>query len=129
MSIEIIELVQSNGVYLLCLPAHTTHILQPLDVGVFKSFKSNFSKACSKYLAVNPGRVITSDKLAFLVAEAWPLSLTPLNIMSGFKKTGIYPINPSEVTDKEFAPSKLFQQQTQDGSASLTKNVMRRDMT
>ena len=118
MSIEIIELARSNGVYLLCLPAHTTHILQPLDVGVFKSFKSNFSKACSKYLAVNPGRVITSDKLAFLVAEAWPLSLTPLNIMSGFKKTGIYPINPSEVTDREFAPSKLFQQQTQDGSAS-----------
>ena len=78
--------------HLLCLPSHTTQVLQPLDVGVFKSFKSNFSKACSKYLAANPGREITSDKLASLVAEAWPLSLTPLNIMAGFKKTGIYPI-------------------------------------
>ena len=91
-----------------------------LDVGVFKSFKSNFSKACSKYLAAHPGRVITSDKLASLVAEAWPLSLSPLNIMSGFKKTGIYPINPSKVTDRQIAPSKPFQQppteSSQDGS-------------
>ena len=67
-------------------------------------------------------RVITSDKLASLVAEAWPLSLSPLNIMSGFKKTGIYPINPSEVTDRQIAPSKPFKQlqteSSQDGSAS-----------
>ena len=122
MSIELIELARANDVHLLCLPSHTTHILQPLDVGVFKSFKSNFSKACSKYLAAHPGRVITSDKLASLVAEAWPFSLSPLNIMSGFKKTGIYPLNRSEVTDRQIAPSKLFQQsQTksiQDGSAS-----------
>ena len=107
MSIKLIELARSNDVHLLCLPSHTTHVLQPLDVGVFKSFKGNWSKACSKYLA---GRVITSGKLASLIADAWPLSLTPLNIMSGFKKTGIYPINPSEVTDRQLAPSKLFEQ-------------------
>ena len=122
MSIELIELARANDVHLLCLPSHTTHILQPLDMGVFKSFKSNFSKACSKYLAAHPGRVITSDKLASLVAEAWPFSLSPLNIMSGFKKTGIYPLNRSEVTDRQIVSSKLFQQsQTksiQDGSAS-----------
>ena len=122
MSIELIELARSNDVHLLCLPLHITHILQPLDVGVFKSFKSNFSKTCSKYLAAHPGRVITSDKLVSLVAEAWLLSLSPLNIMSGFKKTRIYPINPSEVTDRQIAPSKPFQQpqteSSQDGSVS-----------
>ena len=82
MSIELIELARSSGIHLLCLPSHTTHILQPIDVGVFKSFESNFSKSCSKYLAAHPGRVVTSDKVASLVAEAWPLSLSPMNIMS-----------------------------------------------
>ena len=123
MSIDLIELAQSNGVHILCLPSHTMHVLQPLDVGFFKSFKSHFSKACSKYLAANPGRVITSNELASLVAEAWPQSHTPLNVMSGFKKSGIFPLNPSEVTDRQIAPSKLFQQQSTKSSQDVGSEI------
>ena len=39
ITIEVIEFAQSNNIHLLCLPSHTSHILQPLDIGVFKSFK------------------------------------------------------------------------------------------
>ena len=114
-------MAQADGVYLLCLPSHTTHILQPLDVGVFKSFKTNFSKACSTYLATNPGRVVTTDKLALLVAEAWPSSFTPVNIMS-FKKCGVFPLNPSEVSDRQTAPSKTFCQQNCKTGTALTES-------
>ena len=107
--IDLIELARANEVHLLCLPSHTTHILQPLDVGVFKSFKTNFStKARSKYFLKNPGRVVTIDVLASLVAEAWPNAFTAVNIMAGFKKTGVYPLNPGEVTDQQLVPSKAF---------------------
>ena len=68
VSIDVIQLAQDTGIHLLCVPAHTTHILQPLDIGVFKSFKSNFTKACSKYRAAHPGRVVIGDRLASLVA-------------------------------------------------------------
>ena len=105
VSIELIELACLNDVHLLCLPAHTSHLLQPLDVGVLKSFKSNFNKACSKYMSQHPGRVVTADVLASLVADAYAASFTPVNIMKGFKKTGVWPINPSEVTDRQIAPS------------------------
>ena len=104
ISIELIELARANEVYLLCLPAHTTHILQPLDVGVFKSFKTFFSKVCHKYLTKHPGRVITADVIASLIVEVWPQSMTPLNIMGGFRKCGIYPLNPGAVTDRQLAP-------------------------
>ena len=90
---------------MLCLPAHTTHILQPLDVGVFKSF---YYKACKKRIAEHPNRVITTDQIASLVGTAWPQALTAVNIMSGFKKCGIYPLNAGEVTDRQLAPSTLF---------------------
>ena len=84
------------------------HILQPLDVRVFKSFKTNFSKACRKYLVKHPGRVVTTEALASLVAEAWPSVFIAVNIMAGFKKTGTYPLNPGEVTDRQLATSKGF---------------------
>ena len=46
------------------------------------------------------------DKLASLVGEAWPLAFTSVNVLSGFKKCGIFPLNPGEVTDRQLAPSK-----------------------
>ena len=55
---------------MLCLSAHTVNVLQPLDVGVFKWFKTFFSKACHKYLTKHPGRVITSTNvIASLIGE------------------------------------------------------------
>ena len=106
ISIDVIEQARADNVHLLCLPAHTTHILQLLDVGVFKSFTGNFTKACTKYIADNPGRVVTTDKLASLVAATWPVPYTLVNIMAGFKKSGVFLINPSEVTDRQTMPSK-----------------------
>ena len=102
-SIELIDLARENNIHQLCLPLHTTHILQPLDAGVFKSFKSNFAKVCTKYmyLAKHPGELLL---WASLVGEAWPLSFTSVNVLSGFKKCGIFPLNPREVTDRQLAP-------------------------
>ncbi len=105
VSIELIEIARENNVSLLCLPSHTSHILQPLDVGVFKSFKSGFSKVCGDYMKHYPGRVITVDLLASMVGLAYPISFTPVNILSGFRKTGIYPFNPSAIDDRQMAPS------------------------
>ena len=113
ISIELIELARSNGVHILCLPAHTTHLLQPLDVGVFKSFKVFFSKACSSYLSKHPGRVITTDMIASLVSSAYRSAFTPTNIIAGFRKTGVFPLNPGVIDDKMLSPSLAFNQQQQ----------------
>ena len=111
ITINVIEFARANEIHLLCLPSHTSHVLQPLDVGVFKSFKSFFSKVCTQYMAKNPGRVITEDILSFLVGNALAQSHTPINIFSGFKKAGIYPFNPGEVSDRQLAPSKAHNNQ------------------
>ena len=68
-----------------------------------------FSKACAMYMAKNPGRVITTDVIASLIGSAWPSSHTPVNIMSGFRKSDIYPLNPGAIDDRDLAPSKAFQ--------------------
>ena len=81
MDLTLLKKARANDIHMLCLPAHTTHLLQPLDVGVFKSFKAHFNKACQKHMQNNPGQVITPTILAPTVAEALTNSLTPLNIL------------------------------------------------
>ena len=106
ISLDLIQLAQEHDIHLLCLPSHTSHLLQPLDVGVFKALKSAFNKACKKYLSDNPGSVVRSENLASLLAHAWPQSVTPVNIMSGFRKCGIHPLNPGVIDDRQTAPSQ-----------------------
>ena len=119
ITVDVIELARKNDIHLLCLPSHTSHILQPLDIGVFKSFKSGYSKACRKYIMENPGRVITSEVIASLVGETWAHSITPMNILSGFKKSRISPLNPSEVSDRMLTPAAIFKPSS-DASASAS---------
>ncbi len=35
-SIDFINLANDNNIHIICLPSHSSHALQPLDVGVFK---------------------------------------------------------------------------------------------
>ena len=67
----------------------------------------------------HPGRVITTDKLASLVADPWPHALTQLNVMSGFQKSVLIPFNPSVVDDRCTAPAKVFH--TSNGTSSEVK--------
>ena len=70
ISLEVIKLARENDIYLLCLPSHCTHILQLLDVGVFKSLKAHFNKVCKDFLFAHPGQSIRSEGLAHLLSLA-----------------------------------------------------------
>lgn len=37
------SLAKENQIFLFTFPAHTRHLLQPLDVGVYKPLKSNWA--------------------------------------------------------------------------------------
>ena len=128
ITLELIQLAQEHDVHLLCLPSHTSHLLQPLDVGVFKSLKSAFNKACKRYMAENPGCVVRSENLASLLAHAWPQSVTPVNIISGFRKCGIHPLNPGVIEDRQTVPSeavggKVVQEEPDSPTLSSSNSV------
>ena len=92
-----------------CLPPHTTHRSQPLDSCVFGPLKKAWTEVCHTYQQDNPGAVITKYSFTPLFAKAWSQSFTPNNLISGFKKCGIYPFNSEaiEILDDDGAPTML----------------------
>jgi hypothetical protein len=42
---DVIQYSIKNKIIMLCLPAHTTHHLQPLDVGIFGPLSKSYTKA------------------------------------------------------------------------------------
>ena len=96
------------------------HALQPLDVGVFSSFKHYVGLALNNLIRSSDRCVPTSQDIPVVLEEAWPKSLTPVNLMSGFRKTEIHPLNPSYIHDRVFAPSIATQQHEESESPSTS---------
>ena len=51
---QVIRFAMEHNCIMLCLPPHTTHESQPLDVGVFSPLKVHWSRVCHDFYQQNP---------------------------------------------------------------------------
>jgi hypothetical protein len=107
VTIEVVAKAKEVGLHLVTLPSHTSHALQPLDVGVFGPFKRAFWIYCDIWAMNNKGKGAKKVVLAEWVSKALGRALTSENIQSGFRATGIYPLN-SHAMDSEMEPSTVY---------------------
>ena len=108
MTIDIIDLCRSKGVILFCLPPHTTHALQPLDVSVFKALKDSSAKTVRALSFKKPNFVVTKREFVKVLKVPFERALSIPNIKAGFTKCGIYPLNPNAVSKEKMTPSTLY---------------------
>lgn len=78
------------------MPPHSSHLLQPLDVGCFSPLKASYGKQIENLVRL---RINHITKLEFLPAfkEAFKAAFTKQNIKSGFRATGLVPYDPENV--------------------------------
>ena len=103
-TLKIIDLAISHGIILFCLPPHTTHMLQPLDVGVFGPFSRAWADRCDE-IADDTGEEMPREDFVKEYMAVQYATFKPSTIKQMFKKSGCYPINPSVFSDEDFAPS------------------------
>lgn len=96
-----IDYARSKQINILCLPSQTTHLLQVADVALFGPFKQYWKAECEE-LKRERGRSVSDEKRGIrradivpLAVRAWSLAMTPENVQAGFRRTGIYPYDPT----------------------------------
>ena len=92
-----IEFAKEHDIVIFCLPPHTTHECQPLDVGLFGPLKKSWQQECHKFYQNNHGIVITKLNFNRVFREAWLKAISPLNVCGGFRKSGVFPFNRDAV--------------------------------
>jgi hypothetical protein len=98
-SLEFRELCKENNIYTLCMPPHSSHLLQPLDVGCFSPLKRAYSCEIESLIRHHVNHI---TKLEFLPAfkAAFTQSFTAANICSSFRGAGLVPLQPDVVLSK-----------------------------
>ncbi|EFX68864.1 hypothetical protein DAPPUDRAFT_114200 [Daphnia pulex] len=98
-------LIMDNGIVLLTLPPHCSHVLQPLDVTVFGSFKKAIGECQNDWLFQNPGGQISIKDIAALSRRPYQHTFTPDKIIRDFVTTGICQFSRFAIPDARYGPS------------------------
>jgi hypothetical protein len=95
-TLEILEFCFANNIILCRLPSHTSHKLQPCDVGPFAPLKTAYREQVER---LNRGGVdmVGKEHFTYLYSPARDRALTSRNIRAGWSAAGLFPFNPERV--------------------------------
>ncbi len=93
---EFDQFCTDNKIITLCMPSHSSHILQPLDVACFGPLKTAYSRLIQNLARSGRFHVDKTDFLANY-QQARPVIHSEKNILSGFRATGLIPFDPERV--------------------------------
>ena len=102
-SIEFLNFAKSKNIEILCLPPHTTHALQPCDVGVFSPLASHWAAEVEK--AFDSGEGVSRQTFLKVYHRARDQAMTPQTIQAAWRKAGIHPLNYNEIPASAYLPA------------------------
>src|ERR1051326_7499436 len=81
------------------MPPHSSHLLQPLDVGCFSPLKRAYSRQVEGLMRCHITHIEKEDFLPAFTA-AYDAAITPDNIKGGIRGSGLVPHDPDSVISK-----------------------------
>lgn len=98
-SVEFETYCKDNNIIPICLPPHSSHLTQPLDVGLFGPLKRAYGKEIESFIRAHINHI---TKVEFFLAlhAAYNAIMTNENIASGFRGAGLIPFDPQAFISK-----------------------------
>ena len=98
----------ANGIELYRIVPNATHLMQPLDVGVFGPLKKQWYSTVRKHNRENPGVVINKINFAEKLKDCYNSFFKPITIVSSFRSSGIYPVDRNVISDEQLKTNLTF---------------------
>ncbi|RKK08360.1 hypothetical protein BFJ66_g15418 [Fusarium oxysporum f. sp. cepae] len=98
-SVDFERYCKANKIITLCMPPHSSHLLQPLDVGCFGLLKKAYGREIEHLIRCSVTHI---SKTEFFPAfyTAYQATMTEKNIKAAFRGAGLAPLDPESVISK-----------------------------
>ncbi|KAF7572901.1 hypothetical protein PtrM4_078060 [Pyrenophora tritici-repentis] len=95
-SLDFQQYCKDKKIITICMFPHSSHLLQPLDVGCFAPLKKRYGRQAEDLMR---NRITHITKLEFLPCfkRAFDATFTKSNIQGSFRGAGLVPLNPEAV--------------------------------
>lgn len=117
IDLEFLWTCKQNKVYLLFLPAHSSHVLQPLDLSVFSVVKRFYRQQIQTLSYLDDAAPVKKERFITAYYAAREGAITERVVRAGWAVAGICPlnidrvVNSSQVSRRPVTPPRLNQPQ------------------
>ena len=94
---DVLRLCSKYNIKFICLPSNSTDKTQPLDVAFFRPLKIKWRKILNDWKRSHPKEISVPWTTFPRLLKALTDDLNKENLVSGFKKCGIYPLDRNQV--------------------------------
>lgn len=128
LGIKALDTLKNGNVIAYCLPAHTSGLLQPLDVALFGPFKAFLRDLIAEAARVHESMEFDQFDFLHMMTSAYVKAFTAPHIISAFKKSGAFPVDGSKICTKALPRSfeKSDELVAASALASMLTDKMRR---
>jgi len=106
LSIKAVRLAIENDIHLLCLPSHSTHLLQPLDIYTLKYVKQQWRKLLWERNK-STSKAIDKNDFVHMFSNLYNYALIPAHCSAAFAKAGIFPFDKRAIKNDRIIKSTL----------------------
>lgn len=97
VSFDFVQYCEDHNIVALCLPPHSTHLLQPLDIGIFSALARLYKQLVQKNAIFGAVRV---DNRQFLLYYQEARKCISKNIAGAWQGAGLIPYDPAKVLQR-----------------------------
>lgn len=97
---------EQHNIVFFVIPPQTSHVTQTVDVGCFGQLKRTYYAEIQAFMTQSSGMKINRNNIALVSSKAYNKAVTPDNLITSFRKTGIFPLEKKLITSVEAAPEQ-----------------------
>ncbi|XP_064090899.1 uncharacterized protein LOC135204674 [Macrobrachium nipponense] len=102
LNLETLRFARDKKILIYYLPPYSSHVMQPLDVSVFKPLKAEYRRVYNKVWGEISSKDMPMKHFPYILMNSIKEVNIPENIIRGFRSTGLVPFNPNAIGASTF---------------------------